>query len=144
MKTLIKLFVALTITILLNGCGAVLVRADTALGGHLQDFVYGSNKLLNYRGGGDAQKTPKESFLNLCLMDESHTSEWCLKRSEEAFSPNTANGKIGENTPSTTVPGKNNFLKRVDRKPCSSSEKKNRGCRTKTAINASVSGNRGG
>jgi hypothetical protein len=83
----------LVATITLSGCGPILQHGIHALGPEAENGIYrwaGRQDPVISEG---VRETPKESFLNQCLMNESHTPAWCVKRAEEAFSNKTTEEK---------------------------------------------------
>lgn len=92
-KKVVIILALLAAAITLNGCGPILQHGIHALGPETENGIYRWAGRQDPVTSERVRETPKESFLNQCLMNESHTPTWCIKRAGEAF-PNATEKKV--------------------------------------------------
>lgn len=87
MKTLKRLTVALLFLFALSACDpTLLVVGGTLLGGGLTYLAMDHNADKTEKSKGDAVLSPqKQSWIEQCLLMDTHTAQWCKQRADKAF-----------------------------------------------------------
>jgi hypothetical protein len=87
MKTLKRLAVALLLLFTLSACDpTLLVVGGTLLGGGLTYLAMDHNANKSEKSKGDAVlASQKQSWIEQCLLIDTHTPQWCKQRADKAF-----------------------------------------------------------